>query len=356
MLGIIADLVDVEQRLNCTVHYPDGHGGHVERVLTGALDALFVEGAEADHAIVLDWKDTWGIPGPQEVSFGGYFQQRMYALLVMRNYPSVQRCTLREVYPRFAPGEPEDPGYPMNVRQATVWRSDLEEVEAELVALVERFDRAVENGTEPWRPAAKKQAALVRKLIREAKALDEENPERANKLRLEARAERVRYENMVGLWQPSPGAHCGFCVRPSVCPIHPRARGAGRVRSQQDAERVAAETIVAEASAKQGKAALKTWANNHGPVPVKSAKGVKVWGMQATTRTASPKPEDVAAELEAARREGRPPNVESLWVTSASSRFGVHNPKPPTDDASDDLMRQLEASLDQAQARKKAAQ
>ena len=80
------NLVDVEKRLSGTVRYTiDGVG--VDRELAGQLDALLVEGEWDDHAIVLDWKDTWGLPPPTEVSFQGYFQQRFYAWLVMQELP-----------------------------------------------------------------------------------------------------------------------------------------------------------------------------------------------------------------------------------------------------------------------------
>lgn len=51
-------LVDVEQRLNTTIEYPDGHGGHVSRIITGQLDALFSDRDDETHAIVIDYKDA----------------------------------------------------------------------------------------------------------------------------------------------------------------------------------------------------------------------------------------------------------------------------------------------------------
>jgi hypothetical protein len=317
-------LVDVEQRLNATLRYPDPEGGTVERVVTGQLDALFIFGAEADRATVLDWKDTWSLPAPTEVSFDGYFQQRMYAFLVMRNFPSVHSVTLREVYVRRS--EP---------REATVWRSDLENIEAELSALVERFDRAVERGKAPWSD--------------EARALH--NARRAETDPVRRRELRVAHENLIGPWSPSPGAHCSWCPRPTACPIFPTARNAGRIVSQVDAERVAAETIVADAAAKKGKEALKVWADRHGPIPIKDAKGERVWGHRAYTRTAAPSPDDVQAEVELARLERRPPDVRRLWRSSTASRFEPHTPRPASgEDAEADaaLLEAMERSVRQA--------
>ena len=115
-------LVNVEQRLSAEIGYPNRlTGGVVHRTLTGQLDALLVD-KTATHGIVVDWKDTWSVPaegaedGNDEVSVGGYFQQRFYAYLLFHNYPSIQRVTLREVYPRR--GE---------VREVTVSRTQEEE-------------------------------------------------------------------------------------------------------------------------------------------------------------------------------------------------------------------------------------
>lgn len=339
----IENLVDVEAQLEAVLRYPNPHGGWVERTVTGRPDALFIEGEFLEKATVLDWKDTWGIPAPTEVSFEGYFQQRMYGLLVLRKFPSVQSVTLKERYIRFS----ED-------REATVWRSDIENIEAELSAHVERFDHAVQDGSVPWSKKAKGLMVAFRKARREAQTFrDQGRLEEAEVLAGKARWYRVAHENLIGLWAPSPGAHCSFCPRPTACTIFPSARRAGRITNQEDAERVAAETLVADAIAKQGKDALKVWADGHGDIPIKDAKGSKVYGHMPISRRRSPKPEEIQAELDRADLEQRQPDIEGLYRESAGTIFKVHAPKPPSDAApDDDLLAKLEESLAWAKARK----
>jgi len=175
----IDNLVSVEERLSAPLEYPDPAGGFVQRIVSGQLDAVFTEGPRDDHLIVIDWKDTWKLPPPTEVSFEGYFQQRLYAWLIMRNYSAVQKVTLREFYVRFS--EP---------REATIWRDDLDAVEQEFAALVERFDRAVHDNA----------------------------------------------------YTPTPGNHCSWCLRPGACPILPEARAEGRIRSPEEAEDLLRQT------------------------------------------------------------------------------------------------------------------
>jgi hypothetical protein len=161
----VMNLVDVEKRLDATVRYPQPDGGWVTRVITGQLDALLVEGATTSTAIVLDWKDMWKLPPETEVGFGGYFQQRFYALLIFVNYPSVEDVTLREFYVRFS--EP---------REATLSRKEyVRRHPRGDQALVEQFDRCVEENE----------------------------------------------------WVPSPGRTAGSAPMPQKCPIHPG--GARRV-------------------------------------------------------------------------------------------------------------------------------
>jgi len=221
----IDHLVDIEERLSWTVRYPNPHGGQVERTITGQYDALFAEGAELDRGIIIDWKTGWWLPPPSDISEAGFFQQRFYALLVMRNHPTLNSITLREFYPRYSQS-----------REATLWRDQLDEIEEGISALVERFDRSYENDD----------------------------------------------------WKPSPGAHCAYCPRPTKCPIFPTARRSGRIASMMEAGEVAAQVLVAEAAIKQNKEALKAWAGTHGPIPVRDAKANRVYGHRAYKRTERP--------------------------------------------------------------------
>lgn len=279
----IANLVDVEQRIDATVRYPDGQGGGVDRVLTGQLDALFIVGDQADHAIVLDWKDTWALPAPTEVGFDGYFQQRFYAWLVFRNYPTVQRVTLREVYVRYS-----------EHREADVWRGDIEDVEADLSALAERFDAAFTLRRFP----------------------------------------------------PTPGKHCGFCPLPERCPIFPAVRGEGAVTDAETAERFARELTVAKAAVKSRDAGLKAWVERNGPVPISDHKGKRQIGFRPAKRVA--RPDRAAVEQALAEAGGANVDVGALFKESTVTRFEAHTPAdPPPPDATDErLERALRESLE----------
>ena len=228
----VRNVIDVERRLNGEISYDAANGGKVTRTLTGQIDAL-IAGA-ADEAIVLDWKDTWGLPPmprgemtEAHLSYEGYFQQRFYGWLVLVNYPSIQRVTLREFYVRKT-----------KVRKATLTRGDIEHVERELAILAEQFDLAVAEGM----PAA---------------------PYELGKL---------------GRWNPSPGRHCGFCLRPGLCPIEREARGDGMISTLGQAEQVASEIAVAERVLEHRRGAAKTWVERHGPIPAKYSKGRRVLG------------------------------------------------------------------------------
>jgi hypothetical protein len=257
----------------------------VERIFTGQLDALFLDPNDETHAIVLDHKDTWALPPQTEISFEGYFQQRSYAFLVMRQYPQIQKVTLREFYVRF--GEP---------REAVVERRHLEDIEAELSALAERFDRAYEMSN----------------------------------------------------WKPTPGKHCNFCPRPAACPIPRFARGDGRITDEERAKEVAAQLLVAEVVVKQSHKALRAYVEYNGPVPVKNAKGNSYYGFKKVERTRKPTPE----EADRAQRNGIP--VASLFKTSTGTRFELITERPEREnpESDDALLASLEAALAEAQKRK----
>lgn len=288
----IKRLIDIEQRLGAEVRYPNEDGSYTTRILTGQLDALFVVGAELDEAIVIDWKDTWGMPGPTDVGFDGYFQQRFYALLVFRNYPMINKVTLREHYLRYS-----------EYREAVVWRADAEDIEAELAALAERYDRAF---------------------------AEEQFP-------------------------PTPGAHCSsMCARPGACPIVAAARQEGMIEDEKTAKQVAAELTVAEAVAKGRRKALSAWTSVHGSQEVSHHKGTRGWGHREQKRTKKPTPEQVKAEIAAAERMGITPDIDKLYVTTTGTRFDQHilsEPEPSADDAK--LMATLEESVKQGKAKEK---
>lgn len=298
----VGNLADLEQRLTAIVRYPNPEGGWVEREISGRLDALWVP--EPDWAVVVDWKDTWAVPRENELSEGGYFQQRFYALLIFHRYPSIERVTLREVYVR----KRDEATEVAPVREATLFRSELPNLEDEMAALVERFDRAWERGTWPLPGPAKE----------------------------------------VELWKPSPGAHCSFCPRPGACPIFPDARVRGAITDAETAERWAAEQIVAKAAVDQRDKGLRAWAGNRGPIPVKHAKDPnRVLGYRSAKRTSRPTKEALERAL---REQGAALDPATLYETRTVDRFGQHTHEDPGDAPEDvELTRALEESVRRAE-------
>lgn len=289
----IGDLVDVEQRIGATLSYPhvlanpDPELERIERYLTGQLDALFIVGENADHAIVLDWKDTWSLPAASEVGFDGYFQQQFYAWLVFRNYPTVRRVTLREMYVRK--GE---------YREADVYFDDLERVEAMLAALAERFDHA-------WQ---------------------------------------------VGNFPASPGQHCGWCAKPHHCPIFPEARrGGGKITSHDEARMWAWEREVARAVLEERDRELQPWVGRNGPVAITDHKGPRVLGFRDHERTGRPKRDDLVVALRLAGVSVPGKVLDRLYRTTKMTRFEQHQPGPNTHRAEaerdEKLMDALQASM-----------
>lgn len=213
-------LIAVERRLSTTVEYPHPEGGMVTRKLTGQPDALIAdpktEYDPVSGAIVLDWKmslrappkgrddDHWDTP--ESVSYNGYFQQRKYGLLVLKNYPSVQRVRLREFYPLE------------NVaRYGTVYRTDIEHLEREFAVLAELLDRALMGGS------ASKQ------------------------------------------WQPSPGKHCAYCPSPTRCPIKDDVRAReGGIATFPEMKRAVNEYVWMGETRKELHEALKNYIAEHG--------------------------------------------------------------------------------------------
>lgn len=300
-------LVDVEQRLEGEVRYPHPRGGYVARRITGKLDALLAESLNArlDHGIVLDWKDTWGMPAETEVSFGGYFQQRTYALLVFQNYPSINRVTLREQYVRFS-----------QVREAVLTREDEPEIMSELAALVERFDRS-------W--------------------------DEFLRMPVDTREGRKPF-------RPTPGKHCNWCTRPAACPVPVFAKGEGRIIDEKRAAEVARQLLAGEATVKAARAALRAYADVHGPVAIKDAKGARALGYTTSERVERPSLE----QLEQAERNlGRPltsVEVRKLYRKKVVAKFQAHTPVDVDEAAMEaELVRQLEASIEASRIAKERA-
>jgi hypothetical protein len=314
----IERLVDVEHRYRAPIYYENPFGGVVERIFSGQMDAVFL-GATNDHLVVLDWKDTWAIPGPASISTEGYFQQRAYALLLMTEHPNIDKVTLREVYVRFGAGESGED----NHRTATIHRSQLPSIRKELGVIAEAFDEAVQEG--------------------------EDRPK---------------------LWfNPSPGGHCNYCPLPHKCPVwdsYDELKDAGPLQSMEEAEEAAGLLTVAKRVVKLMENRVKGFVAKPGPrptvpvtvdtgkasgkdkdpdgltvykdkrpglpegVPIKTAKGRKVYAFVEGVR--SEKPDEAAIdEALAAARKGIPITAKDLIKTGVSTTFRLVEEAVPVD-------------------------
>lgn len=231
----IRNVIDVERRLSAPLKYTDDDGVIRERTLTGQLDVLVVDHRYDNGVVVIDWKDTWGLPPERAenaedpgLSYHGFFQQRFYAWLVMRNYPQIDRVVLREFYPRRSKARP-----------AAVGRDKLEQIEEDLANIVLELDRCLASG-------------------------------KPRKLK----------PHMVAPWNPSPGKHCHYCVAKHRCPIESDAHEGIIVRNAEEAERAVAELAVAEAVRKGHREALRPWVEDHGPVEARHSKARYVFGLK----------------------------------------------------------------------------
>lgn len=240
-------ITDIERQLSATVRYADENGELRERTITGTLDALLYE--PDDRAVVLDWKDTWALPPePKEteargyddeelkgLSYHGYFQQRWYGYLVLSNFRNINSVTLREFYPRKT-----------KARKATVHRHQLEDIEQEIAVVVAEMDRAFAQGAPNLRPLSDGTVDI----------------------------------DALAWWKPQPGKHCGFCNRPTACPIEEDVRVAnGGAVSEATAAMWAARMIVSTRIAKIAREGLKGLIDAGAPpVAVRWAKGRQVIG------------------------------------------------------------------------------
>lgn len=270
------NLVDVEKRLEAMVRYPHPDGGWVTRKITGQMDALFVEGARDERAVVLDWKDMWKLPPPTEIGSSGYFQQRFYAYLIFENYPSIEEIVLREFYVRFS-----------QPREAVLRKEYVyDDIREEIQGLVERFDRTVENNE----------------------------------------------------WIASPGAHCGFCAAPQKCTIFPEARGAGRITNPDEAMLVAQQFVVAQAIVKQQRQQLEAWTRMHGPIPVKDAKGQRVVGFQEYERTVRPTEKEIVELTRSLNRVPTEREIQALEKKHPATKLTTFVPDAVLEDDDDEQM------------------
>lgn len=241
----IRNVVDVEKRLTAPITYRDDNGEVRERMLTGQLDVLVADPHHPKGAIVIDWKDTWGLPPERDaddrdaaekgLSYHGFFQQRFYGWLVMKTYRDIDKVILREFYPRRSKARP-----------AALYRRDLERVEKELGNIVLDLDRCLASG----------------------------------------KPSKLKFPD-VAPWNPQPGKHCFYCVAAHRCPIEVDAREAIVVRTPEEAKAAVARLQVAEAIRKSHRAALRPYVEEFGPQEAKDSKGRLVFGLK-TNRNGAP--------------------------------------------------------------------
>ena len=218
----------VEEELSATVRVPDGNGGTYDRVLQGHTYVLVADpDPYTPGIVVVDWKTGWANPAKQSepdpgqrredrISDQGYVQQVVYGILVLLNFPSVQRVTLREAYIMY--GE---------YREATVYRNDLERLLDVVTAVIAQADRAFADGPESRR------------------------------------------------WLPTAGTHCAMCPAARKCPIK---EWVGIPADADEALQMAREWIVAGQVRKERLPYLHGWVDAHGPIEIDEGKGRRVVG------------------------------------------------------------------------------
>lgn len=245
----VRNVMDIEQRLEATLTYEADDGSQVDRLLTGQLDVLVGDNRYIDKdgvlkgVVVIDWKDTWGLPPERAenaedpgLSYHGFFQQRFYGWLVMKNYPQIDNVVLREFYPRRSQARP-----------AAISRAAMPRIEEDLANIVRELDRCLASG----------------------------------------KPSKLHFPD-VAPWNPSPGKHCHYCVAKHRCPIESDAMEGIAIRGPEEAKRAVAELSVAEALRKGHREALRTYVEEHGPVEAKNSKGRYVFGLKTNS---SGKPE-----------------------------------------------------------------
>lgn len=175
----------VEERITVDVPCPDGK----VRQLTGQPDIVIAQPPKT--LILVDHKNGRARPpaprdpsshdawlrdnGRAYLSADGTYQLDAYGYLLLRRIPAAQRVILREFHWRFK-----------ELREATLERDELPQVEQELGTHLMKLARALSEG--------------------------DESP----------------------LWRPRPGSHCRYCPRPFECPIPVEERVGGMILTPED--------------------------------------------------------------------------------------------------------------------------
>lgn len=211
----------------------------VQCIEVAATDMLYV----TDDFLVTH--NTWALPPERQaedrdaaekgLSYHGYFQQRFYGWLVMRNFRDIDKVILREFYSRRSKARP-----------ASLHRRDLERVEKELADIMLDFDRCFASG----------------------------------------KPKTLSFPD-VEPWNPSPGKHCKFCVALHRCPVDDDVLINVTVRTPEEASEVVGKLGVVEAKREKYRAALRPHVEELGPVEAKNSKGRYVFGLK-TNKSGKP--------------------------------------------------------------------
>jgi hypothetical protein len=167
----------------------------------GIIDRLEIDGTTA---IITDWKTDWQLRSQAEVERD--FQLAVYAWLVSREYPQVDRFVVKLDFVRYNV-----------VRQAELDMGRVAQVEGQILGLIGQVEQAIKSGKFP----------------------------------------------------PKPGHYCAWCGYSQQCPAAKNIPDDVRpITSAEDARRVAEELAVLERQIAVRKEALKAWCNQNGPVKV----------------------------------------------------------------------------------------
>jgi hypothetical protein len=249
-------ILALEEQLRHEIVCQDG----AVRTLTGTPDVLIADPAQS-AVVIVDAKSGWRPPSAPRgdesaltdeqrkryLTERGHYQLDAYGLLALKRYPAADKAILWEIHPRV--GEK---------REAALHRDELEHIER----LIGIDLMLIDQGT------------------------DAEGAPKAD----------------TGVWRPTPGKHCSYCLRPRECPRAPATRGEGAIDSPEAAREFALDVEPLTARRDHTLKAAKAWVDEHGPIDLGDG---RVLGWQ-------------------------PPKKEG-----GSRSFCVHTPEPPEEDTTD---------------------
>jgi hypothetical protein len=206
----------IEKRMFLEVPCPDG----ITRIVTGQPDAMVTDPGREPGMVFLDWKSGMAKPkepqdgdltkedGKKYLSTQGLFQLNTYGAMLLADWPGLHYVILREYHTRWN-----------KMREAKLYREDLEHVMRELGNLLMKVDKALEEG---------------------------EGSE---------------------LLRASPGAHCHYCPGKYKCPVPYDQRGEGSIVDEDMALAYEIKWMRADAVKADADKALKAWIEAGGRTP-----------------------------------------------------------------------------------------